>query len=129
PVAARRVGGDDFYLDRPGFFPGGAGVAAVWAGGAARVLDLVGEVTGAPGGLPVPKQLRLGHARTELAAAVALVRQTGLVLQAPDQGASRTAVTLCRAGVGAAVRRLLEEVRTLAGPAGLAFHEELSRAV
>ncbi|MGM7668600.1 hypothetical protein [Microbacterium sp. A93] len=129
PITARRVGADNFYLDRPAFFPGGAGVAAVWTGGAARVLDLLSDALGDPVNLPVPKQLRLGHARTELAAAVALIRQTGLTLPAPDQGTSRTAVTLCRAGVGAAVRRLLEEVRTLAGPAGLAFNEELSRAV
>lgn len=133
PVTARRIGADDFYLDRPGFFPGGAGVAAVWTGGAARVLDLLGAWLGARFGelaaLPEPHRLRFGHARTELAAAVALVRQTGAALQAPDQSTSRTAVTLCRAGVGAAVRRLLEEVRTLAGPAGLAFDEDLSRAV
>ncbi|MEO9247768.1 hypothetical protein ABDK96_08760 [Citricoccus nitrophenolicus] len=129
PVAARRIGADGFYLGRPGFFPGGAGVAAVWTGGAARVLDLLGARLGERPALPEPKRLRWGHARTELASAVALIRQTGTALRAPGQSASRTAVTLCRAGVGAAVRRLLEQVRTLAGPAGLAFDEDLTRAV
>lgn len=146
PVTARRIGAENFYLDRPGFFPGGVGVAAVWTGGAARVLDLLATAIGGFRNLPVPKQLRLGRARTDLAVAVALIRQAGAVLQAetalecgPGEGTRarpeghqesvRTVATLCRAGVGAAVRRILEEIRTLAGPAGLAFHEDLTRAV
>ena len=34
---ADQIGGANFYLQRPGFFPGGVGVAACWIGGAARV--------------------------------------------------------------------------------------------
>lgn len=121
-VDARRIGPDSFYLDRWGFFPGGVGVAAVWAGGAARVLDLVGEAT------TPPKLLRLGRARTELATALALVRQTGLDLETCPED-PRLLSTLCRAGVAAAVRRILDDVRAIAGPAGLAFDEPLTRAV
>ena len=36
-----RIGETGFYLQRPGFFPGGVGVAACWVGGAARVADLL----------------------------------------------------------------------------------------
>ncbi|GAA1902399.1 hypothetical protein GCM10009814_34680 [Lapillicoccus jejuensis] len=36
-VTARRVGSHADYLDRPGFWHGGAGVAACWVGGAERV--------------------------------------------------------------------------------------------
>ena len=36
---ARAVGGPGDYLDRPGFWWGAAGVAAVWLGGARRVAD------------------------------------------------------------------------------------------
>lgn len=123
-ITAHRVGEDDFYLGRPGFFPGGIGVAAVWAGGAARVLDLLGAV----GTANPAKQLRWGHVRTDLATAVAMIRQAGLGLQdGPDQ--VQAAATLCRAGVGAATRRILEQVRAIAGAAGLAYDEQLSRAV
>ncbi len=91
---ATEVGPPDFYLERPGFFPGGVGVAAVWVGGAARICDLL---------------------------ALAVPRRT------PTQ------VTrfgrLARAGVAQAVRELLTDVRTLAGPAGLAFDEDLTRTV
>ena len=38
--AAEVVGEPSFYLGRPGFLPGGVGVAAVWAGGLTRVLDV-----------------------------------------------------------------------------------------
>lgn len=132
-ICARQIGPPGFYLGRLGFFPGGVGVAAVWTGGTARVLDLLEEYLSGSGdaaALPETKRLRLGRARTELAAATALVRQAGLTLpHTLTSQDSRTTATLCRAGVGAAVRRLLDEVRTLAGPAGLAFHEELTRAV
>lgn len=123
-VAARQVGDDGFYHRRWSFFPGGVGVAAVWTGGAARVLDLLtsrrfdGDA----------KRLRLGAARTELATAVALVRHAGRVL-ASGSAEPQTVSTLCRAGVAAAIRRLLDQTRILAGPAGLAFDEPLTRAV
>jgi alkylation response protein AidB-like acyl-CoA dehydrogenase len=38
-VPATAVGGPRAYLDRPGFWHGGIGVAAVWAGGARGVAD------------------------------------------------------------------------------------------
>lgn len=38
-VPARPVGGVRAYLDRPGFWHGGIGVAAVWAGGTRAVAD------------------------------------------------------------------------------------------
>jgi hypothetical protein len=38
-VPARAVGGPGDYLDRPGFWWGAAGVAAVWLGGARRIAD------------------------------------------------------------------------------------------
>lgn len=124
PVTAHRVGPDNFYLDRWGFFPGGVGVAAVWVGAAARLLDLLGSP---PEGVPA-KHLRWGRARADLAGAVATVRQAGLALhQRPER--PRRIATTCRAVVGAAVRRVLDETRTIAGPAGLAFDEPLTRAV
>lgn len=124
PVEAHRVGADNFYLDRWGFHPGGIGVAAVWTGGAARVLDLLGERAGSGD----QRAARLGRARTELLTAVALVRQAAIAVQRRPVD-PRPVATVCRAGVAAAVRRLLDEVRLLAGPAGLAFDEPLTRAV
>lgn len=135
-VSARaQVGDVGFYLGRPGFFPGGVGVAAVWAGGAARLADLVAQhLAGAPPS--TRRSLRLGHLRTELATAHALVLTAGRALASAERSGSagsvdglRALATETRAGVAAAVRRLVEQVRTVAGPAGLAYALDLTRAV
>ena len=40
-VPARLVGGERFYLTRPGFWQGGMGIAACWHGGACALADAV----------------------------------------------------------------------------------------
>jgi alkylation response protein AidB-like acyl-CoA dehydrogenase len=131
-----QVGGEGFYLGRPGFFPGGVGVAAVWVGGAARVADLVRQHLGQSAPSPA-MQLRLGHLRIELVAAAAVVEAAASRLAAAGGapaggevgGDARTLATETRSVVGASVRRLLEQARTIAGPAGLAFDGPLTRAI
>jgi hypothetical protein len=132
-VAGVRVGRDavvgepDFYLGRPGFFPGGVGVAACWAGGAAQVLDLLRARHPRP---TDAQQLRLGRMRTELVAAVAAVRSAADVLDRPDLITDLQQVaTEARAVTAEAVRRLLAEARLVTGPAGLALDDGISHAV
>lgn len=154
-TADAQVGDEGFYLGRPGFFPGGVSVAAVWAGGAARVADLTARATaGAP---PAPAvTARWGRIRTELACAAALLDTAGRVLASsePDLGSSSASSstsssassseaspargaggrgqelsTEVRAGVAAASRAVLEECRVLAGPAGIAFDGDLAQAL
>lgn len=47
-VPAETVGGPRDYLDRPGFWHGGVGVAACWLGGAAGLLDVVRKPAAKP---------------------------------------------------------------------------------
>lgn len=132
-----------FYLDRPGFFPGGVGVAAVWAGGAARVVDLALASCAGPHDGPV-RLARWGRIRVELACAAALLDAAGRELaqrellereltdSSADPSTDPTGQALStevRAGVARSVRAVLDEVRALAGPAGLAYDEQLTRAV
>ena len=144
PVHQRRVrrhalvGPPGFYLQRPGFFPGGVGVAAVWTGGLCRVVDLLLDWLGErrwPAG-----EWRLGRLRTHRATALAVVIAAAQRLddalrpnaQPRDglvTGSLQQHCTLARAGVAAAVLAGLDEVRVLAGPAGLAFDADLTRAV
>lgn len=133
-----RVGPAGFYLGRPGFFPGGIGVAAVWVGAAARVADLVSRFAcGSPKGPDQAARLHLGRLRLELSTAQALVTRAGGQLatgaDAPTSGWRvgdlQELATEVRAGVGSAVRRLLDTGRTLAGPAGLAHDRELGAAI
>jgi hypothetical protein len=127
PVRAAVVGPENFYLDRPGFFPGGVGVAAVWAGGAARVTDLVERGLAAA---PPPAQVaRLGEMRTDVVAAASVARGTARCLSTTPTDELRTTCTLARASVAAGVRRVLAHARVVAGAAGLALDEDLTRAI
>lgn len=133
---ARRtvLGGPDFYLDRPGFFPGGIGVAAVWAGGISRVLDALLDWLGDRRTPAV--DLRLGRIAVQRALATSAVREGGRQLDSvlagpttPSRGELQHLSTLVRAGVGAAVHAALDDARTLAGPVGLAFDAGLTHAI
>lgn len=142
-LRARQIGPEGWYLGRAGFFPGGVGVAAVWAGLGARLVDLtVAATASAP---PNPARApRFGRMRTELAAALALVavagpRLTTLLADSPRGEAVLAPTELVaqvhdlstevRAGVATAVLRLAEESRRIVGPAGLAYDEDLTAAL
>ncbi len=130
--ADARIGPIDFYLARPGFFPGGVGVAACWAGGAARIVDLCRARSNPP---TPAQQPRLGRMRIALASAGALVHTAAhrlaamLAVPDPDPHEIQAVSTETRAGVGAAVEVVLTEALRVAGPAGLAFDRDLTRAV
>lgn len=126
-LGTRAVGADDFYLDRRGFFPGGIGVAAVWAGGAARLLDLLAAAH-ADRERPDAVAARWGHVRTEIATAAAVCRQAALEVERTADDRLGLLATECRAATAAAVRRLIGHVRTLAG-AVVAFEGPLARAI
>jgi hypothetical protein len=133
-----QIGPAGYYLARRGFFPGGIGVAAVWVGGAARVSDLLTEfLSGSPGDPDQLTRVRLGRIRLELSTAGALLARAGQLLMdgvASDRSGwptdrLRELATEVRAGIGAAVRRLLDNARDLAGPAGSAQHPGLADAI
>jgi hypothetical protein len=152
-VSARDVvGPTDFYLRRPGFLPGGVGVAAVWTGGLGRVVDIASAMlAGRPA--TAAQQARLGRAHLHLVAAVCAVRAAATrldeILSAGNADADAGAAVavgaaaeqptsadvlaaVCaesRAVVAQAVVAALAEVRALAGPAGLAFHPDLGHAL
>jgi hypothetical protein len=134
--AAAMVGAPGFYLGRPGFLPGGVGVAAVWAGGLSRVLDVaVGMLEGRR--VTEAQDTRLGRARLQLVAALTAVRTAGTRLDElwPDREQPTTATVIAdvvaesRAVMAHAVLASLAEVRILAGPAGLAFDTDLGHAL
>lgn len=127
------VGPDNFYLDRPAFFPGGVGVAACWAGGGARVTDLLLRSHPDPSEVQRP---RLGRIRVALVAAGAAVRGAAALLdellpagRAAAEADWHTLATEARAVVAAAVEQILGESRHVTGPAGLALDADLAHAV
>jgi hypothetical protein len=121
------VGPPGFYLGRPGFTVGGLGPAAVWAGGAESVVDLV--ASGLRAFEATPHQLRrLGTAEQAAWTAATVVRDTAAEL---DDGTPDAAdlVTRTRGVVAAACDRVLEVVPAVVGPGGLSRDGRLARTL
>ena len=128
-----QIGPTNFYLSRPGFFPGGVGVAACWAGGAARIADLTRRPTARSGrGRATstgpdahPPGRRRGRSHDGRPGPGALCWRSPTPIWLEVQALS----TEARAVVAGAVHGVLSEAQRVAGPAGLAFDEDLTRAV
>ena len=121
------VGEPGWYVDRPGFALGGAGVAAVWWGGAAGVLDRVLRHL-----RPAPDAHQLAHVgelHAALAAADALLRQTAAVVDADPAGDHGLAVATVRAAVERAAREVVDRAPRIVGPAPLSRDADLARAL
>ena len=113
-----QIGPEGHYLARPGFPVGGLGVAAVWLGGTAGVLDAV--VEGLRGVEPDPHQLaHLGAMTTAVRSADALLDRTveAVPRAAPDD---LPALALAaRSGVESAARLVLDLAPRATGPTPL----------
>jgi alkylation response protein AidB-like acyl-CoA dehydrogenase len=129
------VGGPGWYVDRPGFAAGGAGVAAVWWGGAAGALDRV--VAHLPAE-PDPHQLaHLGELHALLEAADALLARAAAAVDRagadgsaePDEraGVDPLLVAAVRSAVERAAREVLDRAPRMVGPAGLSRDADLAR--
>lgn len=121
------VGGPGWYTARCGFAIGGAGVAAVWWGGATGVLDRVlGHLPDAPD----PHQLaHLGELHALLVASDALVGRTAAAIDAAPGADHRLAVAAVRSAVERAVREVVDRAPRMVGPAPLSRDAELARAL
>jgi hypothetical protein len=127
-LADRVVGPLDFYLTRPGFLVGGLEVAAVWAGGAASVLEQVS--VGLRGFEPSAHQLRrLGVmeqavwlARTAVDATVVRLPGLDAAALARETAAARTAVVTC-------CEQVVDEAERIVGPGGMSGNARLARTL
>jgi alkylation response protein AidB-like acyl-CoA dehydrogenase len=117
-VPAIPVGAPGEYLSRPGFWHGGAGIAACWYGASTA---LAGHLHTAARGQfqPDPHRLaHLGQADVALGAAAALLRESAAAIDAaPDMDASRLVMRARLAAEAAATEVLIHATRALgAGP-------------
>lgn len=119
------LGPPGFYTGRNGFWWGGAGVAAVWLGGAAGVCDDVRAVLG--GREPDPHQLAgLGALQAELAAADALLARTAAQIDADPTSPHRDEVWAARAAAERLCRTVLDLAPRTAGAAALTRGERFA---
>ena len=110
------VGPNGFYTRRCGFALGGAGVAAVWLGGAVGALDLVLAVWSS-GRSPDPHGLaHLGALHTEIASTDALLVLAADVIDSEPAGDHELLVGTCRSAAEKTVRAVIDVVPRLVGP-------------
>jgi alkylation response protein AidB-like acyl-CoA dehydrogenase len=125
--AGRPIGATNFYLQRPGFAIGGLGPAAVWAGGAQLVTDLV--VSASQRFRLSPHQVRrLGTMRQQAWLAQTAVDGVAAVVEQPTCADPTEAVGFARATVAEACDGVLREAAIIVGPAGLTQNVRLIRA-
>lgn len=113
-VPAREVGVADAYLTRPGFWHGGAGIAACWFGAAAALAEPLRQSVKA-GEAGIVAGL-LGEVDMTLAACAALLRELAVRMDAQPERPHTTDVVRVRSVVERTCTRTLDLVARGLGP-------------
>ena len=128
-ATGRCVGTPGQYLARPGFWHGGAGLAACWYGGAVGIAlalrtSLLGNCSGTAG----YKQAALGKVELALAETAATLRQAAAWIDAnPALDASRAALTT-RLSAEKCAKLVLDEVGKAMGATPFCLNEKFAQA-
>ncbi|MCY7315927.1 MAG: acyl-CoA dehydrogenase [Rubrivivax sp.] len=122
---ARLVGRPGQYLSRPGFWQGGAGIAACWHGGATLLAAALQRAvatgrarSGAPSLSPPPHafmEAALGRVDTELSATAALLREAARWIDAHPQADASTVALRLRLRAECAAKTVLDVTGTALG--------------
>jgi len=126
-VPARLVGPVDGYLERPGFWHGGAGVAACWHGAAAAIGTRVRDLQ--VGRDDVHALAHLGAIDAALACGAALLRETAAAIDAaPARDAMRIALRV-RGAIADVCEVVIHHAGRAMGPGPLCQEADLARRV
>lgn len=121
------IGAPHAYVRRPGFWHGGAGIAACWFGAAAGLARRLREAVAAR---PDPHRLaHLGAADVALAGAVALLRETARLIDANPHADLQAAALRVRLCVEATVDIVLASVGRALGAAPYCRDAAFARAL
>lgn len=113
---AQLVGQAGAYLDRPGFWHGGAGIAACWLGGAQTLAHALWQATslGGPSDKNLLRQIALGKVDLALRHTAALLREAAAWIDAhPTADASALALRVRLSAETSAEQVLAETGRAL----------------
>lgn len=113
------VGGADWYLTRRGFRLGSGGVAAVWLGGTARVLDSVLALLRESDRVTGHQLAHLGALHSALRAADALLADTARSIDERPDADPRQAIRTAKAAVERAAWDTRDRVPRITGPTPL----------
>lgn len=122
---AEAIGEPGSYLDRPGFWHGGAGIAAVWFGAIAALADRLSE---ALDGRDEPHALaHLGAIDVDLAATRALLHQSAAWIDAHPREDAYALAMRVRLATEATARNVLDRTSRALGPGPLATEPEFAQ--
>jgi alkylation response protein AidB-like acyl-CoA dehydrogenase len=123
------VGGPGAYVERPGFWHGGAGVATVWFGGALGVAERLRVAVNAGDDRLV--DAAFGRVRSRLEAAAALIGRSASEIDARplDVDAARQRAMRLRLVVEDVARSTIAEATTALGAGPLAHEPDHARRV
>jgi hypothetical protein len=125
---ARLVGEPGAYLDRPGFWHGGAGIAACWFGGALAIANALRRAATTSTTPPDPLRLAaLGRVDLQLRATAALLREAAAEIDAHPQADARATSLRARLAAEACAARTLEEVGRALGAAPFCRDDTFAR--
>ncbi|WP_244826770.1 acyl-CoA dehydrogenase [Caballeronia sp. TF1N1] len=116
-VPARRIGKPGSYVERPGFWQGGAGIAACWFGAAAGIARFVEK--GARRGADPYKLAHLGAIDTTLCATAALLRETAAFIDREPQANAMLAAMRARLAAERCAAHVIEHAGRALGAAPL----------
>ena len=126
-VPARLVGPVDGYLDRPGFWHGGAGIAACWHGAAAAIGTRVRDLQA--GRDDVHALAHLGAIDAALASGAALLRETAAAIDAAPARDAMRIVLRVRGAVADLCEVVLHHAGRAIGPGPLCNEPDLAQRV
>ncbi|AZG46860.1 acyl-CoA dehydrogenase family protein [Gordonia insulae] len=128
-ATARAIGEPGAYLDRPGFWHGGIGVAACWLGGARKVADVL--YTAARDRDDDLTLMHLGAVDALLAQGGALLEQAAVTIDADptDEAAARHLAFRVRWSVEQIATAVVDRVNRALGPGPLVHDRAHAQAV
>jgi alkylation response protein AidB-like acyl-CoA dehydrogenase len=128
-AVAEVVGDEGEYLSRPGFWHGGAGVAACWYGGALGIAKALRQsMLAQPAAITPFKLASLGKASLALAETAAILRDAAVWIDA-NPAADASAIALAaRLSAEKSARSVLTEVGTAMGATPFCLDGKFARA-
>jgi len=121
------VGAADAYVNRPGFWHGGAGIAACWYGAAQSLADHLHAAVRAQASDDPHRLTHLGQVDIALEGAAALLRETAAAIDADPYADASTPALRARLAVEAAATRVLTHVTRALGAGPLCRDADFAR--
>lgn len=113
---ATAVGAEGAYLDRPGFWQGGAGIAACWWGSACAIGQALHRAARQPSAPPW-RQAALGRADVALQSTAALLRAAAAWIDAHPRAPAQAVALRTRQSAERTARTVLDEAGQALGAA------------